>query len=128
MSIATSNPAAEACTDPDCSTASPALDPAMCVPISTAPLARPAAEHIAKLLKSISDPTRLQLISMIRSAPNGEACVCDLTEPLGLRQPTVSHHLRVLTDAGILQREKRATWVWYSMAPGGMDAVLELLK
>ncbi|MFI0942756.1 ArsR/SmtB family transcription factor [Streptomyces sp. NPDC021020] len=128
MSIATSKPASEPCTDPDCETSSPSLDPAMCQPISTAPLARPAAEHIAKLLKSISDPTRLQLISMIRSAPNGEACVCDLTEPLGLRQPTVSHHLRVLTDAGILAREKRATWVWYSMAPGGMDAVLELLR
>lgn len=128
MSVATSNPATEACAAPDRAASSPAVVPAMCQPISTAPLARPAAEHIAKLLKAISDPTRLQLLSMIRSARNGEACVCDLTEPLGLRQPTVSHHLRVLTDAGILQREKRATWVWYSMAPGGMDAVLELLR
>jgi ArsR family transcriptional regulator len=128
MSIAvTSKPTAEACADPECASTDP-VDPSVCVPTPTTPLARPEAERIAKLLKSLSDPTRLQLISMIRSAPNGEACVCDLTEPLGLRQPTVSHHLRVLTDAGIVQREKRATWVWYSMAPGGVDSVLELLR
>jgi ArsR family transcriptional regulator, arsenate/arsenite/antimonite-responsive transcriptional repressor len=104
-------------------------DPASaCAPISAAPLERPTAERIAHLLKAIADPARLQLLSLIQAAPGGEACVCDLVEPLGLRQPTVSHHLRVLSDAGILRREKRATWVWYSMAPGGLDAVLRLLK
>ncbi|MFJ5879795.1 ArsR/SmtB family transcription factor [Kitasatospora cineracea] len=115
------------CDAQDCADAS-AVDPSMCVPLSNAVLAREDAERIAGLLKAIADPTRLQLLSMIRAAPEGEACVCDLTEPLGLRQPTVSHHLKVLTDAGILRREKRATWVWYSMVPGGLDAVLGKLR
>jgi ArsR family transcriptional regulator len=89
-----------------------------CVPVSLAePLSRSEAESLSKVLKALADPTRLQLISLIKSAPGGEACVCDLTEPLDLRQPTVSHHLKVLVDAGLLKREKRATWVWYSLAP-----------
>ena len=78
---------------------------------------RDAAESLAGLLKAVADPTRLQLLALVRSSPEGEACVCDLTAPLALSQPTVSHHLKVLTDAGLLRRERRGTWAWYSLVP-----------
>jgi ArsR family transcriptional regulator len=100
-----------------------------CVPLSLAsPLDREDAERLSKILKALADPTRLQLVSLIKSAPNGEACVCDPTEPLGLRQPTVSHHLKVLVQAGLLQRERRATWVWYSLVPAGWQDLIAALR
>ena len=68
-------------------------------------------------------PVRLQLLSAIRATANGEACVCDLTPVVGLSQPTVSHHLKVLADAGFLEREKRGTWAWFRLVPGALDAV-----
>ena len=89
----------------------------------TAPLSRDRAFDLAHLLKALADPARLRLVSLIRSAPTGEACVCDLTEALGLSQPTVSHHLKVLTEAGLLQRERRGTWAWYSVVPGVLDGL-----
>lgn len=79
------------------------------------PIGRPEAEQLAALLKAIADPTRLQLIAHINASNNEEACACNLTEPLGLSQPTLSHHLKVLTEAGLIEREKRGTWVWYSI-------------
>jgi ArsR family transcriptional regulator len=79
------------------------------------PLARTSAEGIAELLKAVADPTRLQLLAMIAKAEKQESCVCDLTEPLSLSQPTVSHHLKKLTDVGLITRERRGTWVWYSI-------------
>jgi ArsR family transcriptional regulator, arsenate/arsenite/antimonite-responsive transcriptional repressor len=78
---------------------------------------RAEAERLATLFKALSDPTRLQLLAMIEASPAGEACVCDLTEPLHLSQPTISHHLKILVKAGILTREKRGLWAWYSVAP-----------
>jgi ArsR family transcriptional regulator, arsenate/arsenite/antimonite-responsive transcriptional repressor len=100
-----------------------------CVPLSiSAPLRRPEAERLAGMLKAVADPTRLQLISLIKASPAGEACVCDMTAPLGLRQPTVSHHLRVLVEAGLLTRERRATWNWYALVPGALDSLGELLR
>ena len=75
------------------------------------PLARGDAERLARVLKAVADPTRLQLLALIRSA--GEACACDLTQPVGLSQPTVSHHLKVLTEAGLIQREQRGQWAWF---------------
>lgn len=78
---------------------------------------RDRAESLAVLLKAVADPTRLQLLALLRDAATGEACVCDLTEPVGLTQPTVSHHLKVLTDAGLISREKRGTWAWYRVEP-----------
>jgi len=80
-----------------------------------APLDRETAEQLAKLLKAVADPARLQLLALIKSSPGGTACVCDLTAPLGLSQPTVSHHLKVLKDAGLLHREQRGTWAWFSI-------------
>ncbi len=81
------------------------------------PLDRGAAEDLADLLKAVADPTRLQLLALIAASPAGESCVCALTEPLGLTQPTVSHHLRILTRAGLLSREQRGTWAWYRLIP-----------
>ena len=92
------------------------VDVAACAPAGlTAPIGRPEAEQLALLLKAIADPTRIQLISYINASNNAEACVCNLTEPLALTQPTVSHHLKVLTEAGLIEREKRGTWVWYTV-------------
>ncbi|WP_329315788.1 ArsR/SmtB family transcription factor [Streptomyces sp. NBC_01262] len=89
---------------------------------------RQEAERLAGVLKAIADPTRLQLLHLILSAPNGEACVCDLTDCLGLRQPTISHHLKTMTAAGLLTRERRGTWVWYGVDHAGLEAVQEILR
>ena len=71
----------------------------------------------ATLLKAVADPVRLQLLDLIRSAPRHEACVCDMTDAVGVSQPTVSHHLKVLTEAGLLTRERRGTWAWFTLVP-----------
>jgi len=86
-----------------------------------APLDRTAAESMASLLKAVADPARLQLLSMLKQAANQEACVCDLTAPLGLSQPTVSHHLKVLTDAGLVTRERRGSWAWFTLVPAQLE-------
>lgn len=72
---------------------------------------------MAQALKAVADPARIQLLALLKAAPNQEACVCDLTEPLGLSQPTVSHHLKVLADAGLVVRERRGSWAWFSLVP-----------
>lgn len=90
------------------------------------PISRDDAEALAQLLKAVSDPVRLQLVSIIASSPDGEACACDLTEPVGVSQPTVSHHLKVLTQAGILTREQRGTWAWFSVNPDRLNAISQL--
>lgn len=115
--------------EPTPATAGEQADFTACMPLSiSAPLERDEAERLARVLKAVSDPTRLQLISMIKAAPQGEACVCDLTAPLGLRQPTVSHHLRVLVEAGLVTRQRRATWMWYALVPGALDSLSGLLR
>jgi ArsR family transcriptional regulator len=91
--------------------------PACCPEGLSAPIDRPSAEALAGLLKAVADPARLQLLSLIASSDAGERCACDLTEPVGLSQPTVSHHLRVLADAGLITREQRGTWAWFSLVP-----------
>lgn len=88
--------------------------------LAAEPLAREEAERLARLLKAVADPTRLQLLSLIQASASGEACVCDLTEPFNLSQPTVSHHLKIMVEAGILQRERRGSWAWYSVSPDGL--------
>jgi ArsR family transcriptional regulator len=82
------------------------------------PLSATAASELARTLKAIADPARLRLLSMIAAHDGAEACVCDLTEPLGLSQPTVSHHLKVLVDAGLLTRDKRGVWAYFTLVPG----------
>ncbi|HET6826364.1 MAG TPA: metalloregulator ArsR/SmtB family transcription factor [Amnibacterium sp.] len=99
-----------------------------CAPLTRAPVGVDGARDLAVLLKALADPMRLRLVSLIAAHEGGEACVCDLTEPLGLTQPTVSHHLKVLTDAGFLARSKRGTWAYYSLMPGALDSVAALLR
>ncbi|TFC16401.1 ArsR family transcriptional regulator [Cryobacterium algoritolerans] len=86
-----------------------------------------AADELARSLKALADPARLRLVSMVAAHVDAEACVCDLTEPLGLSQPTVSHHLKVLVEAGLLTRDKRGTWAYYRLVPGALDSLAALL-
>jgi ArsR family transcriptional regulator len=102
-------------------TASDAVE--RCTPAVRQALAAEGAEALARTLKALADPARLRLVSMVAAHDDAEACVCDLTEPLGLSQPTVSHHLKVLVEAGILSRDKRGTWAYYRLVPGALDAV-----
>jgi ArsR family transcriptional regulator len=92
---------------------SPAETVACCSPLSSEPLSREQAEQVAPLLKALADPVRLRLMSLVASHAGGEACVCDLTGAFELSQPTISHHLKVLHEAGLLEREKRGVWVYY---------------
>ena len=87
------------------------------------PLDEDGAHDLARRLKALADPTRLRLLSIIAAHDGGEACVCDLTEPVGLSQPTVSHHLKLLVDAGLLTRDKRGVWAYYALRPGALDDV-----
>jgi ArsR family transcriptional regulator len=91
--------------------------PDCCPPGLSEPMDRDTADALAQLLKAVADPARLQLLSLIRASSEGEICVCDMTEPLGLSQPTVSHHLKVLAAAGLVVREQRGTWAWFSLVP-----------
>ena len=86
-----------------------------CAPLLAGALGADEAEQLAAALKAIADPARLRLLSLIRAQPAGEACVCHLVEPLGLSQPTVSYHLKVLLDGGLVSRERRASWAYYSV-------------
>lgn len=101
---------------PTLKTASPA-GMGCCTPVLEGPLSAADAAPLAAAFKVLADPARLRLLSLISARPGGEACNCQLVEPLGLSQPTVSHHLKVLHDAGFLSRHKRAQWVYYRVAP-----------
>jgi ArsR family transcriptional regulator len=92
---------------------SPVETMACCSPLSREPLSQPQAEQIAPLLKALADPVRLRLMSLVASHEDGEACICDLNPAFDLSQPTISHHLKVLHEAGLLDREKRGVWVYY---------------
>jgi ArsR family transcriptional regulator len=89
------------------------IEPECCPQVMAAPLDEEAADRLAAALKVIADPARLRLLSIIGADPRGEVCVCNLTEPMGLSQPTVSHHLKVLTGAGLLEREQRGRWAFF---------------
>ena len=85
------------------------------------------AETLATSLKAVADPVRLRLISLVAAHADAEACVCDLTDPVGLSQPTVSHHLKVLVDAGIFTREQRGRWAYYRLVPDTLSSIARLL-
>lgn len=85
------------------------------------------ADALAARFKALADPNRLRILSIVSSSATAETCVCDLSEPLGLRQPTVSHHLKILVEAGLLNREKRGVWAYYSLVPGAMDSLAATL-
>lgn len=106
----------------------PVIDAAACcAPLTREALNQSQAEDLAKALKAIADPARLRLLSIIAASDGQEACVCDLTDVVDIAQPTVSHHLKVLTDAGFVTRSKRGTWAYYALVPGALDSVSRLL-
>lgn len=94
-----------------------------CSPVLQGRLSKGEAEALANALRALADPARLRLLSFIAAQPEGEACVCHLTAPVELSQPTVSHHLKILNDAGLLEREKRGTWVYYRIIPARIEAI-----
>ena len=98
-----------------------------CTPLVSEPLSASQAADLAHVLKALADPTRLRLVSMVAAHQNGEACVCELTEPLGLTQPTISHHLKILVDAGIFTRTQRGKWAYYAIAPARLNALATAL-
>jgi len=93
-----------------------------------APLDRQRADELALLLKAVADPVRLQLLSLIRAGDPQESCVCDLTEAVDLSQPTVSHHLKVLVEAGLLTRERRGSWAWFAIVPSRLADVAAIFS
>lgn len=95
-----------------------------CSPLTGGELPVEDAEELARLFKALADPTRVRLLSLVAARPDGEACICDLVDPVGLSQPTVSHHMKQLVAAGLLDREQRGKWAYYTLQP----ATLELLR
>ena len=106
----------------------PLLADECCTPLLREPLTTSQAADLARILKALADPTRLRLVSMVAAHEGGEACVCDLTDPLGLTQPTISHHLKILVDAGIFTRDKRGKWAYYALVPDALDAISAVLS
>ena len=104
------------------------LDPiACCTPVRTEVLDEDQAALLAHSFAALADPIRLRLLSHIAAAGGAEVCACDLVEPSGRSQPTVSHHMKILVDAGLVQREKRGLWVWYRLVPTRLDALRSVL-
>jgi ArsR family transcriptional regulator, arsenate/arsenite/antimonite-responsive transcriptional repressor len=104
------------------------LADACCIPLLAQPLTAVQAADLARLLKALADPVRLRLVSLVAAHEGGEACVCELTEPVGLTQPTISHHLKILVDAGILTRDKRGVWAYYTVVPAVLGKLSALLS
>ncbi len=100
---------------------------ACCSPLTKEPLSEDQARRIAPLLKALADPVRLRLLSLVASHGDGEACVCDLNDAFDLSQPTISHHLKVLHEAGLLERTKRGVWVFYRVEAPALANVAALL-
>ncbi|MFJ9683955.1 ArsR/SmtB family transcription factor [Streptomyces sp. NPDC101194] len=98
-----------------------------CPALLTAPLDEGQAETLAKVFKALGDPVRLRLLSMIASRAGGEVCVCDLTPAFDLSQPTISHHLKLLKQAGLIDSERRGTWVYYRLLPQMTDRLAAIL-
>lgn len=100
------------------------LDADCCSTATTAPVLELAeAERLATSLKAVADPARLRLLSLVARGAGGEACICDLTGPVGLSQPTVSHHMKVLVEVGLLTREQRGRWAYYRLVPGALEGI-----
>jgi ArsR family transcriptional regulator len=108
-------------------TLTPVQTLACCSPLTREPLSQKDAERIAPLLKALADPARLRLLSLVASHEGGEACVCDLNDAFDLSQPTISHHLKVLHEAGLLDRDKRGIWVYYRARTEAMAALGALI-
>jgi ArsR family transcriptional regulator, arsenate/arsenite/antimonite-responsive transcriptional repressor len=94
-----------------------------CSPVLDSPLSEQEAVDLAKVFGALADPVRLRLLGYVAAAPAGEVCACELVEPLDRAQPTVSHHLKVLYDAGLVNRQRRGAWVWYRVVPERVEAL-----
>lgn len=105
-----------------------AAESACCAPLTGGTLAVEEAERIAHTFKALGDPTRLRLLSLIAASDGSEACICDLTEPVGLSQPTVSHHMKMLVDAGLVTREQRGRWAYFRVVPGSLERAADVLR
>ena len=101
---------------------------ACCSTLTGGALEAEQAEQLARMFKALGDPTRVRLLSLIAASETGEACVCDLTAPVGLSQPTVSHHMRQLVDAGLVTREQRGKWAYYAVVPATLTALAGALS
>jgi len=99
-----------------------------CVPNVTAPMSLDEAERAARVFKALGDPTRVRLLSLIAASEGEEACICDLTEPVGLSQGTVSHHMKQLTEAGLVTREQRGRWAYFALDRGALEATADALR
>jgi ArsR family transcriptional regulator len=108
----------------------PLLDDAevCCAPVTRGALDAEDAQALARMFKALGDPTRVRLLSMIAARPGREACICDLIEPVGLSQPTVSHHMKQLVDAGLVTREQRGRWAFYHLVDHTLAALGEALR
>jgi ArsR family transcriptional regulator, arsenate/arsenite/antimonite-responsive transcriptional repressor len=106
---------------------SPAETAACCAPLTAQPLSMEQAEQVAPLLKALADPVRLRLMSLIASRAGGEACICDLNDAFDLSQPTISHHMKVLHEAGLVDRDKRGVWVYYRVRPQALAGLAALI-
>lgn len=104
-----------------------AAEAACCAAPAAEVLSEVAAQERVRVLKALADPNRLRLLSIVKNGPADGTCVCDLTEPLQLGQPTVSHHLKILVDSGLLAREKRGTWSYYTLIPLALENVATLI-
>lgn len=104
------------------------IDPECCPVLFEAPLSEQDARQLASWLKVLAEPARLRLVSLLAAQPDREACVCNLTGPLGLSQPTVSHHMKVLHDSGIVEREQRGRWAFYRLRREQLDALGEAVR
>lgn len=100
---------------------------ACCSPLTGGLVSDETAATLARMFKALGDPTRVKLLSLIAASPEGEACICDLTEPVGLSQPTVSHHMKLLVDAGLATREQRGKWAYYRVAPAVLASLATAL-
>lgn len=98
-----------------------------CSPVTGGLIDDKAAESLARMFKALGDPTRVKLLSMIAAADAQEACICDLTDPVGLAQPTVSHHMKLLVEAGLVMREQRGKWAYFSIVPGILESLASAL-
>lgn len=96
---------------------------ACCSPLTGGVLDAAAAERLASVFKALADPARVKLVSLIAASDGGEACICDLTEPLGLSQPTVSHHMKMLVDSGLVGRDQRGKWAYYRVNTEALDRI-----
>lgn len=100
---------------------------ACCSPLTGGVMADAAADTLARAFKALADPTRVKLLSLIAAGTGGEACICDLTGPVGLSQPTVSHHMKQLVEAGLITREQRGRWAYFSVVPDALGSLAAAL-